>query len=173
MAGKNPLDKNGNVVRYWKDAKDRWAHYSRVGEIISANSHTDAKALELDSMGIPVVRNADLMDHDRHLSNYDRGKPDYVLDVRHIPWPVENKSYDWFIALRVFHHLWPVQRECFEEARRISKNTILVVPEKLPPDGGVAILPEHFREWNSGVRPDIIEPAGRFGYIYARLDTKS
>lgn len=163
---KNPLDKNGNVVGYWKDAKDRWVYYSRISEIISQASPNGGAVLELGSMGMPVVQDSDLMDYDRHLSYYDRGAVDYLHDVRNIPWPVQTKKYDWFIALRVFHHLWPVQRECFEEARRISRNLVLVIPEKLNPEGGVVILPEQLREWNNGVRPDIIEPAGRFGYIY-------
>jgi len=167
---KNPLDKNGNVVGYWKDAKDRWIYYSRISEIISHASPDGGRVLELGSMGMPVVQDADLMDYDRHLSYYETGKPEYLHDVRNIPWPVETKKYDWFIALRVFHHLWPVQRECFEEARRISRNLVLVIPEKLRADGGIVILPEQLRKWNDGVRPDIIEPAGRFGYIYVWLE---
>lgn len=166
----NPLDKNGNVVGYWKDAKDRWTYFSRISEILQKSSPDGGLVLELGSMGLPVVEDSHLMDYDRHLSYYEAGKPDYIMDVRNLPWPIESKSYDWFIALRVFHHLWPVQRECFEEARRIAKNIVLVVPEKLPPDGGVVILPEDFREWNNDVRPDIIEPAGRFGYIYVWLE---
>lgn len=167
----NPLDKNGNIVGYWKDARDRYTYYSRIGDIITSVSPNGGRVLELGTMGVPVVQDADLMDYDRHLSYYQNGKPDYVLDVRNIPWPIESKSYDWFIASRVFHHLWPVQRECFEEARRISKNTVLVVPEKLPADGGVVILPEDFRSWNEGRRPDMIELASRFGYIYVWLDS--
>jgi hypothetical protein len=167
---KNPLDKNGNNVGYWKDARHRWVYYSRVGEIILNNSTKDARIIELGSMGMPVVKNSDLMDYDRHLSYYSEGKPDYILDARNIPWPIENNSYDWFVSLRVFHHLWPVQRECFEEAMRIARNVILVVPEQLGATAGTPILPDQFRAWNNGVRPDLIEQAGRFGYIYVWLE---
>lgn len=164
------LDRNGNEVGYWKDAADRWSYYSKIADIIRQHGRPEASVLELGCMGMPVVLDADLMDYDRHLSYYSEGKPDLIHDARCIPWPVPCKKYDWFIALRVFHHLWPVQRECFEEAKRVARNVVLVIPEKLPPDGGTVVLPEQLRTWNDNVRPDILEPAGRFGYIYVWLE---
>lgn len=167
----NPLDSNGNVVGYWKDAPGRWVYFEQIVSIIQNYSSGPQTALELGTMGVSVFTDSDLMDYDKHVSYYRDGRLKYTHDVRCIPWPVSTKKYDWFIASRVFHHLWPVQRECFEEALRVARNVILIVPETLPPGGGTVILPEQFRAWNNDIRPTQITPAGRFGYIYAWLET--
>lgn len=163
----NPLDKQGNPVGYWKDAADRWVYFEQIAQIVQSVSHGPQTALELGTMGISVFSNSDLMDYDKHLSYYKDGRLKYVHDARSIPWPVATRKYDWFIASRVFHHLWPAQRECFEEALRVAQNVILIVPESLPQGGGTPILPEHFRAWFNDQRPNIMMPVGRFGYLYA------
>jgi len=167
LAESDPRDKNNNSVAYWKDADARWSYYRRIIEIMKPRFTAESTSLELGTMGIPVVMNSQQMDYDKHLSYYGERQPEVIHDARSIPWPMKSKQFDWFIACRVYHHLWPVQRECFEEAFRIARNVILIVPETLPPGGGAVILPEQFRGWLSDVRPSIIEPVGRFGLLYA------
>lgn len=166
----NPLDKYGNYVGYWKDLDDRWAYHKRVIEIIQQSGKSSSSALELGSMGISVVKNGHTMDYDKHIGYYPELQPHYIHDARNLPWPIPNKYYDWFIALRVFHHLAPFQKQCFHEARRIAKNVILVVPNELPPGGGVPNSPEVFVEWGDGIPPTAVEDVGRFGMLYAWLD---
>lgn len=57
-------------------------------------------------------------------------EPTYWHDVRFTPWPVHGKRYDLVVALRVWHHLVPLQKESFEEARRIAKRVLIVCPER-------------------------------------------
>lgn len=167
---KNPLDNDGNYVGYWKDLESRWIYHKRVVGIIKQYGKSSTSALELGSMGLSVVRNGHTIDYDKHFSYYPNLQPHYVHDVRNLPWPIPDKYYDWFIALRVFHHLAPVQQQCFYEAQRIAKNIILVVPNELPPGGGTPIIPEDFLSWGGGLSPTIVEDVGRFGVLYAWLD---
>lgn len=166
----NPLDKDGNYVGYWKDLEDRWAYHKRVIDIIRQSGKSYFSALELGSMGISVIKNGHTIDYDKHISYYSDLQPHYIHDVRNLPWPIQDNYYEWFIALRVFHHLAPVQRQCFDEARRVAKNVILVVPKELPPGGGYPISPEDFVVWGNGVAPTIVEDVGRFGMLYAWLE---
>jgi predicted Ser/Thr protein kinase len=55
--------------------------------------------------------------------------PTYNHDLRIIPWPIKDKQYNIFIALRVFHHMIDKAEECFNEMCRISDFIILVLPE--------------------------------------------
>ena len=38
-----------------------------------------------------------------------------VFDATQVPWPVDDKAYDLFMALQVFEHLTDRQREAFLE----------------------------------------------------------
>lgn len=166
----SPPDKDGNYVGYWRDLEDRWSYHKRVVEIMQQSRKFYCSALELGSMGISVVKNGHTIDYDKHINYYPDLQPHYIHDVRNIPWPIPEKYYDWFVALRVFHHLDPMQRQCFDEACRIARNIILVVPKELPQGGGKPISPETFLEWGSGISPAIVEDIGRFGMLYAWLD---
>ena len=45
-----------------------------------------------------------------------------------VPWPVDDKAYDLFMALQVFEHLTDRQREAFLEVRRIARHAIISLP---------------------------------------------
>jgi hypothetical protein len=165
----NPMDKNNNYVGYWKDLTDRWSYHKRVIEVLKDKGNNSASVLELGSMGISVVKNGHTIDYDKHLNYYQKGQPHYIHDARIVPWPVPTEYYDWFIALRVFHHLSPVQRECFLEAKRIAKNVLIVVPHQLPEGGGRALSLDDFETWNDGISPSLVENIGSYGYLYLWL----
>lgn len=169
------FEESGKPKGHWKiESLDRrWKYHSRAIDIIS-QSGTDnpKKILELGTMGASLVIGSDTMDYEEKW-NYEGKKATFVHDARQIPWPVEDKHYEWFVALRVFHHLWPIQQRCFEEAKRIAHNVIIVVPLEIPPwdkkqtprtDAG--ITPRQFLKWNNGRPPKICEFLESYGILY-------
>ena len=140
---------------HWKTYKNRWRYHKRAIEIIKRSSTTDPKkVLELGTMGASIVIGSDTMDYDGKW-NYYKHNPTYLHDARKLPWPIANKQYEWFVALRVFQHLAPVQRQCFEEALRIADNVLIVVPDKYPKGSGIKL--QQFIDWNNGNPPNIVE----------------
>lgn len=111
-----------------KSIADRWDYHSRVVELIKSLQIDDArKILEMGTMGITCVHGGDTIDYEERWG-FPGKSPTIVHDARKLPWPIADKQYELFIALRVFQHLVPVQRECVREALRIAKRMILVVP---------------------------------------------
>jgi hypothetical protein len=51
-----------------------------------------------------------------------------VHDATAAPWPVDDKTYDLFVALQVFEHLGTKQPAAFREVRRVARNAILSLP---------------------------------------------
>jgi hypothetical protein len=97
--------------------------------------------------------------------NFENFVPTYLYDARKTPWPFKDKQYDLFIALRVFQHLFPKQKEAFLEAKRIAKNIIIVVPETYRDNRGIPT--EKFIEWNNNKKPsECIILQNEFGKIY-------
>lgn len=117
-------------------------------------------------MGASIADTSDTIDYP---GVWEVFAPTFEHDARRTPWPVGDKAYDFFVALRVFQHLHPNQRECFLEAKRIAKNVILVVPQHYefpehPNSHG--ITEEQFIEWNDGVPPTLFaELAHNMGHI--------
>jgi hypothetical protein len=81
----------------------------------------------MGTMGITLVSGSDTIDY-MEAWNYQGKSPTYVHDARVLPWPIQDKQYAVFVALRVFQHLAPKQAECVREAMRIAKRVIIVVP---------------------------------------------
>lgn len=154
------------------DADRRWQYHQRAIELIASGNNKNPKILEIGTMGMPLSDKSDLLDISKHIDFYEEGKLAYVHDLKYIPWPISSSAYDWVVALRVFHHLWPLQRECFEEAMRISKNVILVIPAMDNHEVSHSISPADLRLWNSGRPASIIEPISDFGFLYAWLQEK-
>jgi hypothetical protein len=166
-----PIEKN---QKYWADYDLRWLYHEKAIQILKKYGVKSAdKVLELGTMGVCLVDGSHTMDYNVNLEHLV-AHPKYLCDARSIPWPIDSNSYEWFIALRVFHHLWPVQRECFEEALRVSKNIILVVPHILPVNHNLghaaAITPSDFRAWNHDIAPQECVPVGEFGFLYVWLN---
>jgi len=85
--------------------------------------------------------------------------------MRSRPWPIADKQYRLFIALRVFHPLKPTQEGCFIEAKRISDAMVIVVPSRSVHARGIDR--EEFVAWSDGVEPDeTIEFEGDAGCLY-------
>lgn len=153
--------------KYWKNAEDRWTYHEATAELargVGLASPDDV--LEMGTMGVKIVNGSHTMDHS-WVWNKLTGQPTYQHDAREFPWPIKDKQYKLFIALRVFHHLYPCQRECFLEAARIASNIIIVVPEKFDDrrkefkDTSRGISRDAFTEWNTGQPPTkIIELRG-------------
>jgi hypothetical protein len=146
----------------------RWDYHNRVIELIKSLQINNAHhILEMGTMGIPCVIGSKTIDY---AERWDfKGKnPTYLHDAREFPWPIKNKEYDLFIALRVFQHLIPVQKECVKEAMRISKKVILVVPETyknkvLPNSKGITYT--DFVDFLDGLHPNLYVPTAQ-GYLY-------
>lgn len=147
---------------------ERWLYHkssiSLLRKLGLKNSHS---VLEIGTMGIKCVGSSDTLDY---LDRWDfPGKdPTFAHDARMIPWPIPDKAYDFIIALRVFQHLAPKQREAFAEARRVSRHVILVAPatydnEVLPNARGIRY--EEFVDFCNGYHPNYFEPTP-YGDLY-------
>lgn len=154
-----------NPGPHWDSYMGRWPYFRRAAEIAQTIHLNGPKSvLEMGTMGVSVVADCNTIDY---ADNWDfRGKaPTYLWDARNAPWPIPDKKYSLFIALRVFQHLAPVQRQCFEEAKRIADNVLIVVPSEYNNDTG--ITEEMFTSWNDNTRPTIVENvAGRTTFLY-------
>lgn len=114
--------------KYWKD---RWGYTSAVIELL--RNKPIKTALELGPYNSQVALNSDIMD----LRQYGKNTVKYVWDARKTPWPITT-TYDVFIALQVWEHLYPshkdtsieYQQAAFAEVMRISKSAVLSFPYK-------------------------------------------
>jgi hypothetical protein len=150
----NALDNPGP---HWHGYKDRWKYYSRAVEIAKTLEINDPDdVLEMGTMGVSIVRNCLSIDYDEKWNFKDK-KPTYLHDARVVPWPVPTKKFKLFVALRVFHHLAPNQKECFLEAKRIAENVLIVVPDDYVNGIGTAINLHQLTDWNNGEPPEIVE----------------
>jgi len=144
---------NNNEGRHWSTWEKRWRYFGKTVELVKTLGIDDpSKVLEMGTMGATIVLECDTIDYTKKW-NFKGKNPTYIHDARKTPWPVEDKKYELFIALRVFQHLSPVQKECFLEAKRISKSVLIVVPESYRKDTGIPV--SRFIEWNNGKKPDI------------------
>ena len=156
---------------HWKSAAGRWGYHEAAVEIARRIDPAEpAQVLELGTMGVSCVIGSHTMDYAEKW-NVRGFRPTYSHDARITPWPVADKAYELFIALRVFHHLTPVQADCFREARRIARNIVIVtptsydVPELRETSRGLG--PEEFTAWNDGVAPTRVVPfASWIGNLY-------
>ena len=153
---------------HWSNAKRRWVYhaaavtFARLSDVSSAS-----KVLEMGTMGINIVPGSDTIDYAEGW-NFDGKAPTHAHDGRKIPWPIKNDEYELFIALRVYHHLNPRQKEAFLEARRIAKNIIIVAPESYDKVKGSKGIPlADLVSWNDGVEPTAMMEFGEeFGNLY-------
>jgi len=151
--------------RQWKSYNARWPYHERAIEIVKSLNVSDAgKVLEIGTFGAGLVIGSDKMD----LPNTSWSLPEHQMviwhDAREIPWPFDNGRYELLIALRVWHHLHPMQCESFEEAKRVAQNLIIECPEKEVV--GIGITREQFIEWNNGKSPIEEHDMGTWGRLY-------
>lgn len=95
---------------------------------------------------------------------------EFKHDATVVPWPIDDKAYDLFIALQVWEHLEGKQKEVFEEVMRTSKAAILSLPYMWDCPKDNANYPEHhmidekiISEWTLNVKPKKIIKIPRTG----------
>ena len=142
---------------HWKSGEGRWVYHAAAVDVARAvNPSAPGRVLEMGTMGVSIVHGSDTIDYAEKW-NFKGFNPTFLHDVRKMPWPVADKAYDLLIALRVYHHLIPVQRECFAEAKRVARNLIIVTPESYGvqelKETSRGITREEFATWNDGVPP--------------------
>ena len=125
---KNPEHWGHNVYRPSQPKSvDRWSYHEKAVEILE-KIHPKT-VLEAGSMGIFLTNMSDSIDLDMPewswRLTYD---PTYNYDLRNVPWPIRDKQYDVFVALRVFHHMED-QEKFLKEMERISNHIILAFPQ--------------------------------------------
>lgn len=154
-----------------KAAAARWEyHRSAIDFVRLCRPRAGSEVLEMRAAGVSIVHGSDTFDLAGR-NGQSGEEPEAAHDAREVPWPVEDKRYQVFVALRVFHQLAPRQRECFLEARRVADNIVMVVPdhedliEGSAPAAGVSEA--QFIEWNDGVGPTVsVRLPGRAGRLY-------
>ncbi len=156
--------------KHWASAGSRWNyHMAAMALAKTLGLRSPKDVLEAGTMGVTIVNGSDTMDYEAAANNADWHIPGYdptiLHDMRSCPWPIENKQYRLFVALRVFHHLKPDQEDCFREARRISDCMIIVVPSSAVHSRGIDR--DEFVAWNNGVEPvETIDYEGDAGSLY-------
>lgn len=126
------IDNEGAKKTHWASVPlgKRWDYHEKTINIVKTlDISSSEKVLEIGTMGVQCVCGSttlDLLDRWK----YKVKIPDIVHDLRTIPWPLHDKQFELLVALRVFQHLAPFQRECFLEATRVAEKIILVVPAK-------------------------------------------
>ncbi len=142
--------------------KDRWDYISEVIKIIKRES--PQSVLELGPSRLPIVKGSDTMD--RALL-YPHLK--YRHDATQVPWPIQDASYDLFIALQVWEHLRDKQPQAFREVMRVSRMAILSFPYRWHCRGDFhhGIDDQQIAEWTLHVEPkETIKVGTRIIYVF-------
>jgi hypothetical protein len=147
----------------------RWDYHRRtIGLIKALNIKDPSKILEMGTMGVSCVKNAQTIDYAERW-NFPGKKPNYLHDARKTPWPIEDKAFELFIALRVYMHLTPRQEKCVMEAIRIAKKIIIVTSEtyqnsRLPNSKGITY--SDFVNYLDGIHPNLYTPTRQGSLFY-------
>ena len=104
-----------------------WASPAAIASELIREQHLRT-ALELGPHLRPLIRGADVMDIVHNAAPPARGAGGSSPTRSKAPWPVDDKTYDLFVALQVFEHLGTHQPEAFREVRRVARNAILSLP---------------------------------------------
>jgi hypothetical protein len=126
----------------------------------------------MGTMGVTCVLDSQTIDYAEKWDYKDKN-PTILYDAREIPWPIEDKKYDVFIALRVFHHLVPKQKEAFVEATRIAKKIIIVVPDSYSHLTSKGITYDDFLGYYDGIHPNLFIPTSSGDIYYWDTEIKS
>jgi hypothetical protein len=148
----------------WKSHALRWPYHHGALEIIQGlNLNDSRKVLEIGSFGAGLVHGSVRMDLPGTSWEIKQNRTDIKHDARVIPWPFGDREFDLVVTLRVWHHLAPVQREAFLEARRVAKYVLIECPEQEVV--GAGIPHQKFTEWNGGP-PLIVRDFADWGLLY-------
>ena len=116
------LEKFNEIRNKEKYYAGRWAYFSEVVNYLKDKNFDSI--IELGPHKYPIVENCDTLDYDT-LYN-----PTYLHDASSIPWPINTRKYDLFIALQVWEHLKNKQQAFIEVLRITKKTAILSFPYK-------------------------------------------
>ncbi len=154
---------NAQRFERWRSYRSRWQYHDRAVEVVrELGIGAPEEVLEIGPYGAQLVQGSHVMDLPDGDWNHD-GRVRYRHDARILPWPVPDGFYRLVVALRVWHHLYPRQRECFMEALRISDHVLIVCPEKEVVGKGIPA--EDWHLWHGG--PPLIEDRiGAWGVLY-------
>jgi hypothetical protein len=113
-------NKNGDTFN------KRWEYHREATRLLRELNPN--KVLEAGTMGVQLWDNSDTIDYDLPKSGWNLVyTPTYSYDLKVAPWKVINdKQYDVFVALRVFHHFKEV---LLDEMLRIAPHVILALSE--------------------------------------------
>lgn len=142
---------NGHWTARGLNYADRWPYHQIAIDIIRSLRIDDPSGvLEIGALGATLVKGSDTLDFDNdefRITGYN-DQPTINHDLRVLPWPIE-KHYKVIVALRVWHHLKPVEREAFLEAKRLADNVLIVCPEVNV--RGRGITRQQFEQWHGGL----------------------
>jgi hypothetical protein len=156
--------KNAAKDGQWKSHALRWPYHQAAIDIIRGLNIADpGKILEIGSFGAGLVHGSVRMDLPGTAWEIKQNRTDIKHDARITPWPFVDGEFDLLVALRVWHHLAPVQREAFLEAKGIAKHVLIECPEREVV--GVGISQQKFTEWNGGP-PLIVRDFADWGLLY-------
>ena len=102
--------------------RGRWSYMGPVCQRLA--KLPDGPALELGPYTMPMVPGCDTMDR----RDYGGVKPMFLHDATQTPWPIEDDSYDVFVALQVLEHLGDSQTEVWREVCRVARRAIISIP---------------------------------------------
>lgn len=142
---KEEFDKLSIKVPYYRN---RWEYYSVAQRMVMVEN--PKSVLEIgasypifngsETLGLPWDKRA-LIKH----------------DIRIIPWPLEDKQYDFVVALQVWEYIGPQQEEAFQEVMRVSNRAVLSFPlgwkSCKPDDDHFNITEETISQWTLGLNP--------------------
>jgi len=149
---------NGPHASYYTG---RWEYFKEAIAIIHSQSFEGI--VELGPGHMPLVKHSDVI-----LNPLDDqfGKPNeiygnvHTFDATQKPWPIQDKTYDLFVALQVWEHLDNKQTRAFREVMRIARAAILSFPYQW---GGGEEKPSHrahrdidwelINDWTLGIPP--------------------
>jgi len=165
------LDRAGyeaNAVKddKWRSHKARWPyHVAAIATVESLGIKDAGEVLEIGAFGAQIVIGSDTMDLPQGDWEIPGARSTYAHDARELPWPIKTGRYSLVVALRVWHHLFPRQKECFLEAKRVAKHVLIVCPEK--EIVGVGIRRRQWDDWNGSppIRQAELEGWGRL-YLF-------
>jgi hypothetical protein len=130
----------------------RWPYIEAAGKL--AHKVAPESAIELGPFQRPLLTGSHCMDI-KHWGGPLR--IDVLWDAAKTPWPLEDASYDIFVALQVWEHLRGAQRDAFRQVMRIAKSAILSFPLEWQmvdtQDCHHGITPDTVSKWTLGIRP--------------------
>ena len=100
--------------------RGRWEYYSVAQQMVM--SQNPKSVLEIGAPE-PIFVGSDIL-------NFP-GDPEKEIirhDITIVPWPIEDKHYDFVVALQVWEHLNPYQERAFREVQRVSHKAVLSFP---------------------------------------------